>query len=190
VRLFVACETGAAVGEAASALIDELRARVARVAPHARLTWVPKERLHFTVRFIGSVDASAVPAIRDALAVPLPHVPFDAVVQGTGAFPDRRPPRVIWAGLRSGTAEMVGLARAVNQRIDHLVGRDPEEVRPHLTLARVKEPRGLRSATLLAGLENVTLGVTRVEAVTLFESRQSGGSLHYVPLMKTALEGG
>ena len=47
-RLFVACETGAAVAEAADALIGELRARVARLAPQARLMWVAKERLHFT----------------------------------------------------------------------------------------------------------------------------------------------
>jgi 2'-5' RNA ligase len=187
VRLFVACETGAAVSEAAAALIEELRARVARVAPHARLTWVPKERLHFTVRFIGSVDAAAVPAIRDALAAPLPHAPFDAVVQGTGTFPDRRPPRVIWAGLRSGTAEMVALARAVNQRLDLVVGGDSEELRPHLTLARVKEPHGLRSTALLAGLESVALGVTRVDAVTLFESRQGAGGLQYVALTRTPL---
>ena len=85
---------------------------------------------------------------------------------------------------------MVALARAVNQRIDRVVGGDSEELRPHLTLARVKEPHGLRPATLFAGLETVALGVTRVDAVTLFESRQSAGGLQYVPVMKTALEGG
>jgi 2'-5' RNA ligase len=186
-RLFIACETGAAVGEAAAALIEELRGRVARQAPHARLTWVARERLHFTVRFIGSVDDTRVAALQEALTAPLPVPSFDAVVHGVGVFPDRRPPRVIWAGLRSGTAEMVALARAVNQRIDRLVGRDPEELRPHLTLARVKEPHGLRSAALLAGLESVALGVTRVEAVTLFESRQAGGSLQYVAVTRTPL---
>ena len=189
-RLFIACETGAAVGDAAGALIEELRGRVTQLAPHARLTWVPRERLHFTVRFIGSVDDARVPALQEALAAPLPVPAFDAAVHGVGVFPDRRPPRVIWAALRSGTAEMVALARAVNQRIGRLVGSDPEELRPHLTLARVKDPRGLRSTALFAGLEDVALGVTRVEAVTLFESRQAGGSLHYVPLMKTALEAG
>ena len=188
-RLFIACETGADVGGAAAALIDELRGRVTRLAPHARLTWVPRERLHFTVRFIGSVDHARVPALQEVLAAPLPVPAFDAVVHGVGVFPDRRPPRVIWAGLRSGTAEMVALARAVNQRIDRLVGSDPEELQPHLTLARVKEPHGLRSTALVAGLEDVALGVTRVDAVTLFDSRQAGASVHYVPLMKTALGG-
>ena len=186
-RLFVACETGTAVADAASRLSDDLRARVARLAPQARLTWVPKERLHFTVRFIGAVDATRVAAFCETLAPPLRHSPFDAVVQGVGVFPDRRPPRVIWAGLRSGAREMVALAHEVSARLAPLAGADPEELHPHLTLARVKEPHGLRAQTLLEGLDAVALGITRVDAVTLFESRQMGGTLQYVPLIRTPL---
>jgi RNA 2',3'-cyclic 3'-phosphodiesterase len=187
VRLFVACESGAAVAHAAERLIVELQARIAKLAPQARLTWVAKGRLHFTVRFIGSVDAARVPAFRDALAPPLRHAPFDAVVEGVGVFPERRTPRVIWAGLRSGGPEMAALARQVNARLEALAGPDTEELRPHLTLGRVKEPHGLRAPALLDGLETVRLGVTRVEAVTLFESRQTGGTLHYVPLLRVPL---
>jgi RNA 2',3'-cyclic 3'-phosphodiesterase len=187
VRLFVACETGAAVADAAGTLIDDLRARVARLAPQARLTWVPKERLHFTVRFIGAVDATRVPAFCEALAPPLRHPAFDAVVQGVGVFPDRRPPRVIWAGLRSGASQMVALAHEVNARLAPLADVDSEELRPHLTLARVREPHGLRGQTLLEGLDAVALGITRVEAVTFFESRQTGGTLQYIPLLRTPL---
>lgn len=187
-RLFVGCEVGATVGQAAAALIRDLQARAARLAPRARLTWTPAARLHFTIRFIGQVDAASVSGIRDALAPPLRHPAFDAVVQGVGVFPDRRAPRVVWAGLAAGSREMVAISREVNARLAPFVSEDGDELRPHLTLARVKEPHGLRAQTLLAGLEAVPLGVTRVEAVTLFESRQSGGSLQYVPLMRAALE--
>ena len=186
-RLFLACETGAAVAQAADALIGELRSRVARLAPHARLTWVAKERLHFTVRFIGSVDAARLAAVCQALAPSLRHPPFDLVVAGVGVFPDRRPPRVVWAGLRSGAREMQALVHEVNARLEVLLGEEREELRPHLTLARVKEPRGLRAHALLSGLEDVALGVTHVEAVTLFESRQTGGTLQYVPLLSLPL---
>ena len=187
-RLFVACDVGPAVGDAAAALIDELKARVARLAPHARLTWVPKERLHVTVRFIGHVDAARATAITRALAPPLGHAAFEAVVEGAGVFPDRRPPRVVWAGLAAGGDQLMRLAREVNARLAPLVGVDSEELRPHLTLARVKEAHGLRAEPLLAGLEHVPLGSCRIDAVTLFESRQSGGVLQYVPLHTTALE--
>jgi len=110
------------------------------------------------------------------------------VAEGVGVFPDRRPPRVVWAGLAAGRTELAALAREVNARLDPLVGGEQEELRPHLTLGRVKEPHGLRADALLAGLEHVALGRFRVDAITLYESRQSGGSLQYVPLMKTALE--
>ena len=82
---------------------------------------------------------------------------------------------------------MQAVAREVNARLDALVADDTEELRPHLTLARVKEPHGLRAQPLLAGLERVALGVTRVEAVTLFDSRQAGGVLRYVPLLRVPL---
>jgi 2'-5' RNA ligase len=187
-RLFVGCNVGPAVADAAAALIGELEARAARLAPSARLTWVPRERLHVTVRFIGHVDAARAAEIQRVLAPPLRQSAFDAVAEGVGVFPDRRPPRVVWAGLAAGRTELAALAREVNARLDPLVGGEQEELRPHLTLGRVKEPHGLRADALLAGLEHVALGRFRVDAITLYESRQSGGSLQYVPLMKTALE--
>jgi hypothetical protein len=47
---------------------------------------------------------------------------------------------------------------------------------------------GLRAPAILDALETVALSVSHIEAVTLFESRQSGGSLQYVPLITTALQ--
>jgi 2'-5' RNA ligase len=190
VRLFVGCAIGTAVADAAVALSGELQARAARLAPQARLIWTPRERLHVTLRFIGAVHEARVGALCEVLRGPLRSPAFDVAFEGVGVFPDRRPPRVIWAGVRAGTREMQAAARELNGRLAPLVGDDPEALRPHLTLARVKEPQGLRAQALLAGLETLPLGVTRVEAVTLFESRHGRGGLQYLPLMKTALEGG
>ena len=175
------------MADAAAALIAELETRVARLAPHARLTWVPKDRMHVTLRFIGHVDDTRAGDITKVLAPPLRHAAFEAVVQGAGVFPDRRPPRVVWAGLASGRDDLVTLAREVDARLAPFIGGDSEELTPHLTLARVKEPRGLRAQPLLAGLERVSLGSFRVDQVTLFDSRQSGGVLRYVPLQATSL---
>jgi hypothetical protein len=57
----------------------------------------------------------------------------------------------------------------------------------------VKESGGLRAGPLLEGLEEQALGVSRVEAITLYESRLSPRGPTYVPLQLTALgppEGG
>lgn len=189
-RLFVGFGVGAAVGAAATVLMRDLQARVAQMAPQARLTWVPPERLHVTVRFIGHVDAARASAIHDRLAPRLDARAFDAVVQGVGTFPDRRPPRVVWAGLSSGSREVVALAREVSARLAPLVPEEDEDLQPHLTLARVKEPHGLRAPSLLEGLAAVRLGVIRVEAVTLYETRPSKNGVQYLPLLRTTLVGG
>ena len=61
---------------------------------------------------------------------------------------------------------------------------------PHLTLARVREAAGLRSASLLDGLEDRSLGTTRIDAITLFQSRLSPKGPTYVPLLRTSLRAG
>jgi 2'-5' RNA ligase len=60
-----------------------------------------------------------------------------------------------------------------------------------MTVARVKEPAGLRPAVLLEGLTDVAIGRMAVDAITLFQSHLSpSGSSYQVmawsPLCGTA----
>lgn len=176
------------VAEAFTAVSEELRRRASTLAPRARITWIPAERAHVTVRFIGHVDDAAAAAIAAALAPPLPVNPFDLTVSGVGAFPPSGSPRVVWAGLTDGVQALTDAEREVSARLEACgVERDERPYRPHLTLARVKEPGGLRSRALLEGLADRGLGTTRVDAITLFESRLSPKGPTYVPLQQTAL---
>jgi 2'-5' RNA ligase len=188
VRLFVAVAVGAQVADALTAASDELRKRASTLAPRARITWVPAERAHVTVRFIGHVDEPAAGTIAAALAAPLAVKAFDLTVSGVGAFPLNGSPRVIWAGLTAGVETLMEVEREVSARLD-TCGVAPEDrpYHPHLTLGRVKEAGGLRSRALLEGLTDRALGTTRVEAITLFESRLSPKGPTYVPLQQTPL---
>ncbi len=170
-RLFVAAEIDPALARELARVAGELRERVGARAPRARLTWVPADRLHFTVRFIGEVDEPRGSAIIAALAPPLPVAPFDVAIAGLGVFPPKGPPRVLWAGASEGRVEMAGLEREVSARLA-ACGIPPEtrEYSPHLTLARVREPGGLRSRDLLDGAPQGAFGTTRVDAITLFQS--------------------
>ena len=170
-RLFVAAEIDPALARELAGVAGELRERVVARAPRARLTWVPADRLHFTVRFIGEVDEPRGSAIIAALAPPLPVAPFDVAIAGLGVFPAKGPPRVLWAGATEGHDEMAGLEREVSARLA-ACGIPPEtrEYSPHLTLARVREPGGLRARDLLDGVRQGGFGTTRVDAITLFQS--------------------
>jgi 2'-5' RNA ligase len=186
-RLFIAVEMDRAVEDAAREVIDELRNRVARLAPRARITWSAPERLHVTVRFIGDADESKTHAIRSALGPTIDAPRFDLLVEGVGAFPPKGPPRVFWAGLTDGRDGLLEVERAVSQRLETLVPAEDRPFAPHLTLARVKEPAGLSRATLFESLTTRQFGTVHVDAITLFESRLSSQGATHVPLQRSVL---
>jgi 2'-5' RNA ligase len=192
VRLFVAVELHPDVVLAAARIVDTLRRRTARLAPRARVTWVPAERMHVTLAFIGSVDRTRAASVTARLAPPLPAAGFDLTIAGLGAFPGKGPPRVLWAGVTAGREQLADLEREISGRLAEL--QVPDEGRPyhpHLTLARVRDPAGLRVRALLDdGVAITTLGTTRVEAITLFESRLSPKGATYVACQRTRMAAG
>jgi 2'-5' RNA ligase len=188
VKLFLGVPVSDAIRDRGGELSQRLRARLAASTPLARISWVPPERFHVTVLFIGHVSASQADAVRRALEPPWAEGRFDLTIAGTGVFPPSGPPRVVWAGCGDGVDAFVRLQREAHARLTGIVPLEPErEARPHLTLARVKEPAGLRARALLEGTEQVSLGSIPVEAVTLFESRGSRGGVEYLPLLTTPL---
>ncbi|HZM93832.1 MAG TPA: RNA 2',3'-cyclic phosphodiesterase [Vicinamibacterales bacterium] len=192
-RLFVAVEIGPDVQAAASRVIEDLKRRIAQSAPHARVTWVKTEALHLTVRFIGQASPDVCQTILAALERPLQVSAFELTIAGTGSFPPKRPPRVIWAGIASGLDQLRAVEREVRSRLEPLVPADDarsgadRDYHPHLTLGRVKVPAGVQPAVLLNGLEQAVFGRVRVGAVTLFESRLSPTGPAYVALGRTPL---
>jgi 2'-5' RNA ligase len=187
-RLFVAIDLSALVAAAALDLISQLQSTAAAFAPQSRITWMTIDRLHVTIRFIGQVDAGQTDAIRKALTPPLALDPFALTIAGVGTFPARGQPRVVWAGLTAGREQLSAVERLVTERLA-AVGVAPEDrpYSPHLTLARVRDAAGLRSAALVGGLRDRTVGTTPVDAITLFESRLSPEGPTYLPLQRTAL---
>jgi 2'-5' RNA ligase len=186
-RLFVAIEMSPPVEEAVREVIEDLRARVAGLAPRAKITWAAAERVHVTVRFIGEADETKTHAIRSALGPTIDAPVFDLHVEGVGAFPPKGPPRVFWAGLTDGRDGLLEVERAVSQRLETLVPAEARPYSPHLTLARVKEPAGLSRAMLFDGLASRPFGKVHVDAITLFESRLSPKGATHVPLQRTTL---
>ena len=189
-RLFVAVEIDTAVARRLAELSEKLRDRARARAPRARITWVPADRLHFTLRFLGEVDDQRGAAIAAVLAPPLTVAPFDMRVGGVGAFPESGAPRVLWVSLAEGGEALRQIERELSARLATCgVPRDARPFRPHLTLARVREPAGLRSGPLFDGVGDLNFGASRVDAITLFESRLSPKGPSYRALQRTALRG-
>ncbi len=187
-RLFVAVEIGERLAGRAAELIRELGKRTVDAAPRARLTWLAANRLHITIRFIGEVDDVRAAAIVAALQPPIDVESFDLTLTGVGVFPKSGPPRVVWTGIEQGRDDLIAVERELSSRLAALgIPAEGRPYSPHLTLARVREAAGLRSAGLLDGLEDRSLGTTRIDAITLFQSRLSPKGPTYLPLLRTSL---
>ncbi|MEW5913664.1 MAG: RNA 2',3'-cyclic phosphodiesterase [Thermodesulfobacteriota bacterium] len=136
-RSFVALEMPAAVKEHAAQIVRRLKASGADVK------WVPPDNLHLTLKFLGEVDPVRLPELIAALEGACAGRPaLHLSVAGCGAFPKPSAPRVVWLGLEGQTAELAGLAAAMEEAMEPL-GFEPED-RPfqaHLTLGRLRQGR-------------------------------------------------
>jgi 2'-5' RNA ligase len=188
VRLFVAVEIGQTLAGRAAKLSEELQHRATASAPRAKVTWIPADRMHFTIRFIGEVDDGKAAVVRQALEEPLAVAPFNLTLCGAGTFPKSGTPRVVWLGVTEGREQLLVVEREISGRLAPL--DIPEEDRaysPHLTLARVRDPAGLKSSHLVDGLTDHRIGATHIDAITLFQSRLSPKGPTYTPLLHTRL---
>lgn len=133
-------------------LPDEIRSRVGeRIRrlrsefPDVRASWEKPEKLHITLKFLGNVKPKRVEALsREAVEVEY-FSPFELTVGEPGSFPQHGPPRVLWLGIVDANRRL-----AILQNNLEMVCRSlgfPHETRtfkPHLTLARIRAPRGAR----------------------------------------------
>lgn len=106
-----------------------------------QVKWVAPENIHLTLKFLGDVRTDRIAEIKTALSgVAAGCSKFEISVAGMGVFPDRRRPRIVWAGVREGKEELLRLARMIEDACVQ-AGCQKEErgFVPHLTIARVKE---------------------------------------------------
>ena len=120
--------------------------------------WVPQAQIHLTLRFIGDVDDRNYHDIVDALSR-VEAMAFSFVLKGTGYFPPRRDPRVVWIGIENADDIF-----ALQKKIDNVLvetGVQPEERKfhPHITVARLRERASAAQAAAF------------VAANTMFKSR-------------------
>ncbi|MDD1769505.1 MAG: RNA 2',3'-cyclic phosphodiesterase [Methanomassiliicoccales archaeon] len=106
---------------------------------------------HVTLKFLGEVNEDAVRSIEECMkAASIDVKRFEVTVKGAGVFPSRSKARVVWTGMEG--AEPMGLMAARLEDCLEPLGfpKEGREFRPHLTLARVKDPRMSSAAAQVA----------------------------------------
>ena len=175
IRAFIAIELPEDVKRHLAAVIQVL---AEQIPPAVR--WVTPERMHLTVRFLGDTAVNRLPALVKALDTAVSRqTPFTLYLDQLGCFPNKKRPRVIWAGLSDSEKALPGFKQAVDACLSPL-GWEPEgrPFQPHLTLGRVKDGRKVASVSWGTPLERLAAPVA---AVHLIESQlTSGGPIYTV----------
>lgn len=137
-RLFVAVELPAGAQEALAASMGQLRG----LTP-AGVRWVQPAGIHLTLKFLGEVKGGLVEPLLGALreaAAGVGKAAFPLHLDGLGVFPNRREPRVIWAGVGGDLGSLAGIQGRVEDAAAALgLARERRAFRPHLTLGRVRD---------------------------------------------------
>jgi len=181
-RVFVAIE-----------ISDEVRAELARTqqtlaVASAKVKWVAPENIHLTLKFLGDIDEETAGPVRAAMAAAAGGGPFAFEVAGLGTFPPRGKPRVVWAGVTEGAQAATRLQAKLEAALRPLGFRAEKRFVPHLTLGRVKSPKG--ADELMARIEGhagAAFGTCSAAEMTLFQSTLTPQGAVYRVVAKQAL---
>jgi RNA 2',3'-cyclic 3'-phosphodiesterase len=133
-------------------LPHDLRARVVEHInklrhefPDVRASWLRKDNLHLTLKFLGDVPVTEIPKLSDAVARAASGIkPFELTVAGCGAFPPKGRPHVLWIGVGSAdapsTASPLSIIHSAIEDQCSKAGfsREQRPFHPHLTIARLR----------------------------------------------------
>lgn len=166
-RTFIAID----FSEGIKARLVELQNRIRSQVPS--LSWVKPEQLHLTLKFLGEIDESVAPTVGNAIGEVTARVsPLDLTLKGAGTFGPRDSASVIWVGIKDTGQTLYKLQADLEAALEPLgFPREERPFKPHLTLARNKNPRQSQQVRKQVDREaNFAGGCEHVESLTFYQS--------------------
>jgi len=185
-RAFVAV----AIPEGIKNQLAGIQSRLKRAA--AEVKWTRPEGIHLTLRFLGYLSDDAIAKVRDAMAVVgREFSAFTVEIKGSGTFPERGRPRVIWAGISQGEKELQAVfARLEQELIARGLGEADKPFRGHLTLGRVKTGKNVdKLVEYLQRETGKSFGAFEVRGICLFRSQLHPEGAVYTVLQEQLFQG-
>jgi RNA 2',3'-cyclic 3'-phosphodiesterase len=140
IRAFLALDPPAEILARVGILQERLRGLI-----RGDIRWVRPEGIHLTLKFFGDISPADVGRIAAIVAAAAANQrPLSLSLGGVGVFPDPRRPRVLWLGLNGDLPPLLSFQQGLERALAG-IGFPPEgrPFRAHLTLARIRSPRGL-----------------------------------------------
>jgi 2'-5' RNA ligase len=186
-RCFVAVNVGAGIAEKLSAEVPALKS--AAEACGLRVSWGLQESWHATLKFLGELDDARLDVVRARLRALHDLEPFPVEATGIMTLPDgSRSPNVIAVRL-SDDGRFSTLAAVIDDAMAaEGFEREARRFVPHLTLGRVRAPRGWRRfAREIEPLARKSFGQGEIRTMALYRSHLGTGPVRYEALETFAL---
>lgn len=184
IRCFVAVECG---GNELAAKFKEVR-RVLE-ATRADMKFVEPENVHLTLKFLGEIEPSLVEQASQVVKE-TGFQPFSARLEGVGVFPNRRRPRVVWAGITDGVSQLAEVWKDVDTKLSGLgFERERRRFSPHITIGRIRSGRNRdRLVEELSTLSDYVFGGLHVDRIVLKKSVLTPRGPIYTTLAESAVD--
>lgn len=167
-RLFIALELPDSVKRQLLALSRSMRG--------AR--WQNEGQLHLTLKFIGEIDGSRMQDLLDALSE-VKVEPFTLQIEGVDYIGSRRYPRILYAKVNK-PSELSRLYRRINSALEGMgLELEKQKLRPHITLARLKETPYPEIARFLQTESLLKSEAFPIDSFHLFRSKLSPSGSEY-----------
>ncbi|MGO9136878.1 MAG: RNA 2',3'-cyclic phosphodiesterase [Syntrophales bacterium] len=136
------------------------------------IRWVRPEGIHLTLKFFGYVYQTDIANISSVVKNSVANMRALLLnVRSLGAFPSVNRPRVLWLGIDGDTDALINLQTEIDTGFqDYGLKKEVRPFRPHLTLARIKEPKGMVGLAEAVKKNDYIAGSFTVSGLTLFES--------------------
>lgn len=105
-----------------------------------KVRWVMNGKMHLTLKFLGNTTQGSIDNLNEALfnAVKSAKV-INLSISGTGAFPVKGRPNVLWLGIKGDIDELKQLTVNINNSLEPLgFITEKRDFLPHVTIARIK----------------------------------------------------
>jgi 2'-5' RNA ligase len=134
--------------------------------------WVEPENLHFTYKFLGSVDENKIPRILDAISDYLRVFESSFEFSKVGVFPKPNEAQILWLGLFNPDRKVFDIAQGIDEEMKKIGFRtERRKFLPHVTLVRIKKTTNSGFIDVLKEYKRLSIPPMESFSVNLVESQ-------------------
>jgi RNA 2',3'-cyclic 3'-phosphodiesterase len=155
-----------------------------------QINWTKPVNWHMTLFFLGDTPVSKIEVLKQLIEQSSHGISaFRSELSGVGLFPDSRHPKVMWIGLENVEPLLTSRNRLGNLLHDNEINFDNKPLKPHLTIARVKQV--INQESILSWFQEyreMNFGPIKIDRIVLYESVLKPGGPEYRPVYQCILE--